>query len=158
MEPDSRGDPMSPLRWTLKSTGVLAAVLTRLGRKVGANLLGNLLHYMGYRLQANAKVTQGAQRVDRDGQFAYINDAAAVHLAVGQPVVSVDCKKKELVGDYANGGREWQPEGKPTRTQVHDFPDPEMGEAIPYGVLDVGVNEGWVGERRRRPQNRLFEN
>lgn len=144
VEPESRGDPMSPLRWTLKSTRVLAAELTRLGHKVGANLVGDLLHYMGYSLQANAKVTEGAQHVDRDGQFRYINDAAAEHLAAGQPVISVDCKKKELVGDYANGGREWEPEGKPTRTQVHDFPDEEMGKAIPYGVLDVGANEGWV--------------
>ena len=144
VEPDSRGDPMSPLRWTLKSTRVLAAELTRLGHKVGANLVGDLLHYMGYSLQANAKVTEGAQHVDRDGQFRYINDTAASHLGAGQPVISVDCKKKELVGDYANGGKEWEPEGKPTRTQVHDFPDPEMGKAIPYGVLDVGANEGWV--------------
>jgi hypothetical protein len=144
VEPESRGDPMSPLRWTLKSTRVLAAELTRLGHKVGANLVGDLLHYMGYSLQANAKVTEGAQHVDRDGQFRYINDAAAEHLAARQPVISVDCKKKELVGDYANGGREWEPQGKPTRTQVHDFPDPEMGKAIPYGVLDVGANEGWV--------------
>ena len=144
VEPESRGDPMSPLRWTLKSTRVLAAELTRLGHKVGANLVGDLLHYMGYSLQANAKVTEGAQHVDRDGQFRYINDTAAEHLAAGQPVISVDCKKKELVGDYANGGREWEPEGKPTRTQVHDFPDKEMGKAIPYGVLDVGANEGWV--------------
>jgi hypothetical protein len=144
VEPESRGDPMSPLRWTLKSTRVLAAELTRLGHKVGANLVGDLLHYMGYSLQANAKVTEGAQHVDRDGQFRYINDAAAEHLAARQPVISVDCKKKELVGDYANGGREWEPEGKPTRTQVHDFPDEEMGKAIPYGVLDVGANEGWV--------------
>lgn len=144
VEPESRGDPMSPLRWTLKSTRVLAAELTRLGHKVGADLVGDLLHYMGYSLQANAKVTEGAQHVDRDGQFRYINDAAAEHLAARQPVISVDCKKKELVGDYANGGREWEPEGKPTRTQVHDFPDEEMGKAIPYGVLDVGANEGWV--------------
>jgi hypothetical protein len=144
VEPESRGDPMSPLRWTLKSTRVLAAELTRLGHKVGADLVGDLLHYMGYSLQTNPKVTEGAQHVDRDGQFAYINDAAAEHLAAGQPVISVDCKKKELVGDYANGGREWEPEGKPTRTQVHDFPDEEMGKAIPYGVLDVGANEGWV--------------
>ena len=144
VEPESRGDPMSPLRWTLKSTRVLAAELTRLGHKVGANLVGDLLHDMGYSLQANAKVTEGAQHADRDGQFTYINDSAAEHLAAGQPVISVDCKKKELVGDYANGGREWEPEGRPTRTHVHDFPDPEMGKAIPYGVLDIGANEGWV--------------
>jgi hypothetical protein len=144
VEPESRGDPMSPLRWTLKSTRVLAAELARLGHRAGANLVGELLHYMGYSLQANAKVTEGAQHPDRDGQFRYINDTAAGHLATGQPVISVDCKKKELVGDYANRGKEWEPEGRPTRTQVHDFPDPEMGKAIPYGVLDIGANEGWV--------------
>ena len=144
VEPESRGDPMSPLRWTLKSTRVLAAELTRLGHKVGANLVGDLLHYLGYSLQANAKVTEGRQHPDRDGQFRYINDQAKEHLQAGQPVICVDCNKKELVGDYANGGKEWEPEGKPTRVGVHDFPDPEMGKAIPYGVLDVGANEGWV--------------
>ena len=144
VEPDSRGDPMSPLRWTLKSTRVLAAELTRLGHKVGANLVGDLLHYLGYSLQANAKVTEGAQHADRDAQFRYINDTAAEHLAARQPVISVDCKKKELVGDYANGGREWEPEGSPTRVGTHDFPDPEVPKAIPYGVLDIGANEGWV--------------
>jgi len=113
VEPESRGDPMSPLRWTLKSTRVLAAELTRTGDKVGANLVGDLLHYMGHSLQANAKVTEGAQHVDRDGQFAYVNDIAAEHLAAGQPVISIDCKKKELVGDYANGAREWEPKADP---------------------------------------------
>jgi hypothetical protein len=144
VEPDSRGDPMSPLRWTLKSTRVLAAELTRLGHKVGANLVGDLLHYLGYSLQANAKVTEGAQHPDRDAQFNYINEQAKQHLASGQPVVSIDCKKKELVGDYANGGAEWEPEGRPTRVGTHDFPDPEVPKAIPYGVLDIGANEGWV--------------
>ena len=144
VEPDSRGDPMSPLRWTLKSTRVLAAELGRLGHRAGANLVGELLHYMGYSLQANAKVTEGAQHPDRDGQFRYINEQAAEHLGAGQPVISIDCKKKESVGDYANGGAEWEPEGQPTRVGVHDFPDPEMGKAIPYGVLDIGANEGWV--------------
>ncbi len=144
VEPGSRGDPMSPLRWTLKSTRVLAAELTRLGHSVGANLVGELLHYMGYSLQANAKVTEGAQHPDRDGQFRYINDTAAEHLAAGQPVISIDCKNKENVGDYANGGAEWEPAGAPTRVGVHDFPDPEMPKAIPYGVLDVAANEGWV--------------
>jgi len=144
VEPESRGDPMSPLRWTIKSTRVLAAELTRLGHKVGANLVGDLLHYLGYSLQANAKVTEGAQHPDRDGQFRYINEQAKEHLAAGQPVISVDCKKKENVGDYANVGVEWEPEGEPTRVGVHDFPDAEVGKAIPYGVLDVGANEGWV--------------
>ena len=144
VEPGSRGDPMSPLRWTLKSTRILATELARLGHRAGANLVGELLRYMGYSLQANAKVTEGAQHPDRDAQFCYINDRAAEHLGAGEPVISVDCKKKENVGDYANVGREWEPTGQPTRTQVHDFPDEEMGKAIPYGVLDVGANEGWV--------------
>jgi hypothetical protein len=144
VEPESRGDPMSPLRWTVKSTRTLAAELGRLGHRAGANLVGQLLHYLGYSLQANAKVTEGAQHPDRDRQFRYINDTAAEHLAAGQPVISVDCKKKELVGDYANGGVEWEPEGEPTRVGTHDFPDPEVPKAIPYGVLDVGANEGWV--------------
>lgn len=144
VEPESRGDPMSPLRWTLKSTRALAAELTGMGHKVGANLVGDLLRYLGFSLQANAKVTEGAQHADRDAQFRYINDQAAEHLAARQPVISVDCKKKELVGDYANGGREWEPAGNPTRVGVHDFPDPEMGKAIPYGVYDIANNEGWV--------------
>ena len=144
VEPDSRGDPMSPLRWTLKSTRMLAGEMTRLGHQAGSSLVGRMLHYLAYSLQANAKVTEGAQHPDRDRQFRYINTTAAEHLAAGQPVISVDCKKKELVGDYANGGAEWEPGGEPTRVGVHDFPDAEVGKAIPYGVLDVGANEGWV--------------
>lgn len=144
VEPESRGDPMSPLRWTAKSTRTLSAELGRLGHRAGANLVGDLLRYLGYSLQANAKVTEGAQHPDRDVQFRYINERAGEHLASGQPVISVDCKKKELVGDYANGGVEWEPEGQPTKVGTHDFPDPEMGKAIPYGVYDIGGNEGWV--------------
>mgnify|MGYP001788378424 CR=1 FL=1 len=144
VEPESRGDPMSPLRWTAKSTRTLAAELTRLGHQAGASLVGRMLHYMGYSLQANAKVTEGAQHPDRDAQFEYINSQAGEHLQAAQPVISVDCKKKELVGDYANGGAEWEPEGDPTRVGVHDFPDPEMPKAVPYGVYDIGGNEGWV--------------
>jgi hypothetical protein len=144
VEPESRGDPMSPLRWTAKSTRTLSAELKRLGHPAGADLVGRLLHYMGYSLQANAKVTEGAQHPDRNGQFEYINATAGEHLDAGQPVISIDCKKKELIGDYANGGAEWELEGQPTRVGVHDFPDPEMGKAIPYGVYDIGSNEGWV--------------
>jgi hypothetical protein len=127
VEPGSRGDPMSPLRWTAKSTRTLAAELQRLGHEAGASLVGELLKYMGYSLQANAKVTEGAQHPDRNA-----------------PVISIDCKKKELIGDYANGGTEWEPEGQPTRVGTHDFPDPDMPKAIPYGVYDIGGNEGWV--------------
>jgi hypothetical protein len=144
VEPESRGDPMSPLRWTLKSTRKLSAELARLGHLAGANLVGELLHYLGYSLQSNAKVTEGSQHPDRDAQFRYINDRAGEHLAAGEPVISVDCKKKELVGDYANGGAEWEPEGSPTRVGTHDFPDPDVPKAIPYGVYDIGGNEGWV--------------
>jgi hypothetical protein len=144
VEPGSRGDPMSALRWTVKSTRQLAGEMTRLGHKAGSSLVGRMLHYLGYSLQANAKVTEGAQHPDRDGQFRYINDQAKAHLDAGQPVISVDAKKKENVGDYANGGSEWEPEGEPTRVGTHDFPDPEVGKAIPYGVYDIGANEGWV--------------
>src|SRR5579875_1099829 len=144
VEPGSRGDPMSPLRWTIKSTRVLAEELTRLGHSASSSLVGKMLHYLGYSLQANAKVIEGAQHADRDGQFRYINDQATAHLAEGQPVISVDCKKHENVGDYANVGAEWEPEGTPTRVGVHDFPDPEAGKALPYGVFDLAANEGWV--------------
>lgn len=144
VEPESRGDPMSPLRWTAKSTRTLAAELKRLGHQASADLVHRLLRYMGYSLQANAKVTEGAQHSDRDGQFRYINAQAGEHLAASQPVISIDCKKKENVGDYANGGAEWEPEGEPTRVGTHDFPDPEVPKAIPYGVYDIGSNEGWV--------------
>jgi len=144
VEPGSRGDPMSPLRWTVKSTRQLAAELTRLGHQAGSSLVGRMLHVLGYSLQANAKVTEGAQHADRDRQFRYLNEQAKEHLAAGQPVISVDCKKKELVGDYANGGAEWEPAGQPTRVGTHDFPDPEVPKAIPYGVYDLAANEGWV--------------
>jgi Rhodopirellula transposase DDE domain len=144
IEPESRGDPMSPLRWTVKSTRQLAGELTRLGHTAGSSLVGRMLHYLGYSLQANAKVTEGAQHVDRDAQFRYINDQASAHLGDDQPVISVDCKKHENIGDYANVGAEWEPEGNPTRVGVHDFPDPEVGKALPYGVFDVAANEGWV--------------
>jgi transposase len=144
VEPGSRGDPMSPLRWTLKSTRRLADELSGKGYRVGATLVGELLHYLGYSLQGTAKQREGAQHPDRDGQFRYLNERAGEFLATGQPVISVDTKKKELVGDYANAGKEWQPKGQPARVQVHDFIDPEMGKAIPYGVFDIGANEGWV--------------
>jgi hypothetical protein len=144
VEPESRGDPMSPLRWTAKSTRTLAAELKRLGHQASADLVDRLLHYLGYSLQANAKVTEGAQHPDRNAQFEYINATAGEHLAAGEPVISVDCKKKELIGDYANGSAEWEPEGVPTRVGTHDFPDPEIPKAIPYGVYDIGANEGWV--------------
>jgi transposase len=144
VSPDARGDPMSPLRWTLKSTRELADALRAKGFDIGASLVGQLLHQMGYSLQGTAKQKEGAQHADRDGQFRYINDQAVAHLGDDEPVISVDTKKKELVGDYANGGSEWQPKGSPERVRVHDFIDPEMGKAIPYGVYDLANDEGWV--------------
>ena len=144
VDPESRGDPMSPLRWTLKSTRRLAGELTRMGHQASSFLVGQLLHYMKYSLQGTSKQNEGAQHADRDAQFHHINAQAKAHLEAAQPVISVDCKKKELVGDYANGGKEWQPAGRPTRVGVHDFPDPEMGKAIPYGVYDLFADEGWV--------------
>jgi len=144
VEPESRGDPMSALRWTLKSTRRLAAELTKMGHQASSFLVGKLLHYMDYSLQGTSKQNEGAQHADRDAQFRYINDRAKAHLGAGQPVISVDCKKKELVGDYANGGTEWQPAKRPVRVGVHDFPDPEMGKAIPFGVYDLFADEGWV--------------
>jgi len=144
VSPETRGDPMSPLRWTLKSTRVLAEALQAKGFEISASLVGQLLHKMGYSLQATAKVAEGVQHPDRNGQFEYLNARVKEFLAAGQPVISVDTKKKELVGSYANGGREWQPEGQPTRVDVHDFPDPEMPKAVPYGVYDLGADEGWV--------------
>ena len=107
--------------------------------------VGRLLKQQGYRLQHTVKTLEGAQHPDRDAQFRYLNEQAKVHLAAGQPVVSVDAKKKELVGRFADGGAEWQPTGEPDRVTVHDFPDPTLGKAIPYGVYDVGANRGWVG-------------
>jgi Rhodopirellula transposase DDE domain len=145
VEPDIRGDPDSPLRWTCKSTRELAQALTSASHPVSDDTVGRLLTQQGYRLQRTVKTLEGAQHPDRDAQFRYLNEQARTHLAAGQPVVSVDTKKKELVGRFANGGREWQPSGEPERVKVHDFPDPTLGKAIPYGVYDLGRNTGWVG-------------
>ena len=147
VEPDARGDPMSPLRWTLKSTRELAKALVAMGHEISYRTVNALLHEMGYSLQATAKTVEGAQHPDRDGQFVYVNRLAGEFIAAGDPVVSVDCKKKELVGDtpgYKNAGRQYQPKGKPSTAGVHDFPDPNMPKAIPYGVFDLAANEGWV--------------
>ncbi len=145
VEPDSRGDPMSPLRWTLKSTRQLAKALVDMGHQISAWTVGDLLPKMGYSLQATAKTVEGAQHPDRNAQFEYINRLATERLTAGEPVISVDCKKKELVnGRKANAGKEYQPTGRPDRVDVHDFPDPEVPKAIPYGVYDVGANDGWV--------------
>jgi Rhodopirellula transposase. len=142
--PDTAGSPMSLLRWTSKSTAHLAKELVREGFRVSDDTVGRLLKAMGYSLQANVKAKEGASHPDRDGQFRYLNELAGRHVAAGQPVISVDTKKKELVGEYANGGVEWHPSGEPTRVKTHDFVDPELGRAIPYGIYDLANDEGWV--------------
>ena len=144
VDPTSRGDPQSPLRWTCKSLRVLADELKAGGHAISHVVVGRLLKDEGYSLQANAKVIEGNQSPDRNAQFEHINATVSAALAGGQPVISVDTKKKELVGQYKNGGREWHPEGVPEEVRVHDFVDPEMGRANPYGVYDIGADEGWV--------------
>jgi DDE family transposase len=145
VEPESRGDPMCPLRWTVKSTTQLAQALVAMGHQVSPDTVGALLHSMGYRLQATTKQIEGTEHPDRDAQFRYLHTQVQDHLAAAQPVISVDTTKKELVGTVANKGREWQPTGQPVRVQVHDFPDPVLGKAVPYGIYDLAANEGWVG-------------
>jgi Rhodopirellula transposase DDE domain len=144
VEPQERGDPVSPLRWTAKSTRALAAELTARGHKVSADTVGELLRAEGFSLQGNAKTIEGAQHPDRDAQFRYISEQARAHQDTGQPVISVDTKKKELVGDFANGGKDYRPQGSPVRVRTHDFLDKDLGKAIPYGVYDVAANAGWV--------------
>jgi hypothetical protein len=144
VEPESRGDPESPLRWTTKSTRNLADELTRQGHRVSADTVAKLLQQENFSLQGNVKTVEGRQHPDRDAQFRYVNDQASAHRDAGDPVISVDTKKKELVGEFKNGGREWQPEGRPEQVNVHDFLDKQRGKAIPYGVYDVGANSGWV--------------
>jgi len=144
VEPTARGDPMSPLRWTAKSVRRLAEELTAQGHPVSASKVGQLLRAMDYSLQAPAKENEGAQHPDRDAQFGHINQQAKLHLDAGQPVISIDTKKKEVVGNLANKGREYQPKGTPERVAVHDFPDPKVGKAIPFGVYDLGTDEGFV--------------
>ncbi|MGW0673185.1 ISAzo13 family transposase [Streptomyces sp. NPDC002746] len=143
VEPDERGDPMSPLRWTTKSTRKLAAELTRQGHRVSADTVAGLLREEGFSLQANAKTIEGAQHPDRDTQFRYLNEQARDHRDTGDPVISVDSKKKELIGDYRNAGHEWQPAGQPVRVKTHDFPG-QAEKAIPYGIYDMAANTGWV--------------
>ncbi|MFJ7968367.1 ISAzo13 family transposase [Streptomyces sp. NPDC096324] len=144
VEPDVRGDPMSPLRWTTKSTRKLAGELTRQGHRICADTVGDLLREEGFSLQSNAKTLEGKQHPDRDAQFHYLNEQARNHQDGGAPVISVDTKKKELVGPFKNNGREWEPRGEPVRVDTHDFPDRELGRAVPYGIYDVVANTGWV--------------
>jgi len=142
IDPATRGDPESPLRWTSKSLGKLCVALLGMGHVISEGTLGKLLKAQGFRLQANQKTREGSQHPDRDRQFERINETVKTALAEGQPAISIDCKKKELVGDYKNGGREWEPSGKPVQVQDHDFPDPEVPKAVPYGVYDITHNEG----------------
>jgi hypothetical protein len=144
VDPHTRGDPESPLVWTTKSTKNLANTLATHGHPVSDRTVARMLRGQGFSLQGNAKVTEGRQHVDRDAQFGYLNAQVIDHLGAGAPVVSVDTKKKELVGEFKNGGREYQPTGSPVKVNVHDFPDEELGKAIPYGVYDVAANTGWV--------------
>ena len=145
VEPETRGDPMSPLKWTTKSTRNLSEALAGRGHQVSASTVATLLTgELGYSLQGNAKTIEGKQHPDRDAQFGYLNAQAEEHMAAGCPVISVDTKKKELVGRYKNGGREWRPGGEPEQVNVHDFADQDLGKAVPYGVYDVAANTGWV--------------
>ena len=144
VDPVTRGDPESPLRWTSKSTRTLAAELTAQGYPVSPQKVGQLLNASGYSLQAPQKTIEGTDHPDRDAQFEFINDRVDAFQGRGAPVISVDTKKKELVGAFAQGGREWQPSGDPVRVRVHDFMDDTLGKVIPYGVYDLARNTGWV--------------
>jgi transposase len=144
VEPLTRGDPESPLRWTCKSTSRLAEELRNQGHQVGERTVAMLLHRAGYSLQSNRKVREGSSHPDRNAQFEHINNQVLAFQRYSQPVVSVDTKKKELIGDFRNVGREWRPQGEPDEVRVHDFQDPALGKAIPYGVYDVTNNQGWV--------------
>jgi hypothetical protein len=144
VDPVTRGDPMSPLRWTSKSTRKLAAELGEQGYEVSPQKVGQLLHASGYSLQANEKTVEGSSHPDRNAQFEFINDRVDAFQARGAPVISVDTKKKEHVGDFKNGGREWQPKGTPVPVRVHDFIDKKLGKVVPYGVYDLARNTGYV--------------
>jgi len=144
VEPTTRGHPETCLRWTCNSVRKLAEDLNRIGHRVSYPVVAELLHELGYSLQANRKTTEGDTHPDRNTQFEYIDDKVGRYIALGQPVISVDTKKKELVGDFKNGGREWRPKGNPEKVRVHDFVIPELGRVAPYGVYDLASNSGWV--------------
>ena len=144
VDPTTRGDPESPLRWTCKSTTQLAEALTRKGHALSPRSVGRLLNQAGYSLQSNRKTVEGASHPDRNAQFEYISNTVLAFQHHGQPVISVDTKKKELVGAFKNGGREWRPKGLPEAVKIYDFLEPELGKAIPYGVYDLTSNQGWV--------------
>ena len=144
IEPGTRGDPESPLRWTTKSVRRLAGELGRAGHRASHQLVAELLHELGYSLQANRKTLEGTEHPDRNAQFEHLNGAVQLQLSLGEPVISVDTKKKELVGPFRNAGRELRPVGDPTEVLMHDFVIPELGRAAPYGVYDLAENAGWV--------------
>jgi DDE family transposase len=144
INPTERGDPESPLRWTSKSLRHLAKELKLLGHQTSHRMVAEILHDLGYSLQGNRKTLEGSSHPDRDAQFEHINGQAQEYFATSDPVISVDTKKKELVGEFKNGGREWRPQGMAERVKVHDFVDPDLGRAIPYGVYDLAANSGWV--------------
>jgi len=148
VDPLTRGDPMSPLRWTCKSRAKLTATLSRSGWKVSSTTVGRLLHGLGYSLQSVRKSREGTSHPDRNEQFEHINATATAFLQRNQPVISVDTKKKELVGDFKNAGQEWQPQATPEKALTHDFPSDAIGKAIPYGVYDMARNEAWVSVGR----------
>lgn len=144
VDPSTRGDPQSPLRWTCKSTPRLAKELTARGHLVSQRTVCTLLAQLGYSLQSTRKTREGGKHPDRDAQFQYIASQVAQYQAAGDPVISIDAKKKELIGDFKNGGQEWQPQGKPEEVRVYDFIDPELGKVTPYGIYDLTANQGWV--------------
>ena len=144
LESTTRGDPQAPLRWTCKSVRQLTGELTQMKHRVSHQVVADLLHELGYSLQANRKTTEGAKHPDRNAQFEHLNGKVKWCLGRQQPVISVDTKKKELVGDFKNNGQEWRPKGKPERVRIHDFVDKELGRATPYGVYDLGRNSGWI--------------
>jgi hypothetical protein len=144
VDPDTRGDPMSPLRWTSKSLQKLAGALVAAGHEVSDRSVGKLLKGRGYRMHANRKTREGSDHPDRDEQFRYLNETARAALQAGEPIISVDAKKRELVGDFKAVGREYEPTGRPVEVRTHDFKDKDLGHAIPYGVLDLKANEGFM--------------
>ena len=144
VEPATRGDPMRALRWTSKSLRHLSQALQGQGHTVCPHVIADCLRELGYSLQANRKTREGSGHMDRDAQFQYINEQAKSFLAADEPVISVDTKKKELVGNFKNNGREWRPKASPEAVNVHDFIDPKLGRAIPYGIYDIADNKGWV--------------
>jgi hypothetical protein len=144
VEPGERGDPMSPLRWTCKSLRQLAAELVARGHQISRTVVGELLKAQKFSLQANRKINEGGNHPDRDAQFSHINQSVTAALVAQEPVISVDTKKKELVGDFKNAGREWCPQGEPEEVRVHDFLIKQLGRAVPYGIYDLAANTGWV--------------